>query len=105
MHSGDSLFNLLLRWLKWNLSFSVRRTKAAMAHKRRLNEYCGSVPYGFDNDNGKLVENAYEQKILKQMKDLRNSGRSLSEIVSVLKSTGARNKAGNVSWYSSQSQD
>jgi hypothetical protein len=34
----------------------------------------GHVPYGYTNKSGKLIENTKEQRIISDMKDLRNKG-------------------------------
>jgi hypothetical protein len=55
--------------------------KAAKAKNRDNGLFLGGhVPFGYTNKFGKLVENAHEQRIIADMKDLRNRGISLRKI-------------------------
>jgi DNA invertase Pin-like site-specific DNA recombinase len=75
------------------------RTKAALAAKRRAGELAGEVPFGWTaDDDGRLIESADEQAILRIIGELRSAGVSLRRIASILTEAGHRTKKGNVAW-------
>jgi DNA invertase Pin-like site-specific DNA recombinase len=75
------------------------RTKAALAAKRRAGELAGEVPFGWmADDNGRLIEQADEQAVLKIIGELRSAGVSLRKIAAVLTDAGHRTKKGNATW-------
>jgi DNA invertase Pin-like site-specific DNA recombinase len=75
------------------------RTKAALAAKRRAGELAGEVPFGWmADDNGRLIEQADEQAVLKIIGELRQAGVSLRKIAAILTEAGHRTKKGNVAW-------
>jgi DNA invertase Pin-like site-specific DNA recombinase len=75
------------------------RTKAALAAKRRAGELAGEVPFGWmADDNGRLIEQADEQAVLKIIGELRAAGVSLRKIAAVLTDAGHRTKKGNATW-------
>jgi DNA invertase Pin-like site-specific DNA recombinase len=75
------------------------RTKAALAAKRRACELAGEVPFGWmADDNGRLIEVADEQAILRIIGELRQAGVSLRQIATILTEAGHRTKKGNAAW-------
>jgi len=54
----------------------------------------GQVPFGFKNLNGTLMEDPLEQFILKQMREMRQKGSSLSEIARYLTNSSIPTKNG-----------
>lgn len=75
------------------------RTKAALAAKRAAGRLTGEVPFGWTAEaDGRLIENADEQMILRLIQELRDAGCSLRRIASILTDAGHRTKKGNVSW-------
>jgi DNA invertase Pin-like site-specific DNA recombinase len=75
------------------------RTKAALAAKRRAGELAGEVPFGWVSDgNGRLIEVADEQAILRIIGELRAAGVSLRKIAAELTAAGHRTKKGNAAW-------
>lgn len=76
-----------------------QRTRAAMAAKRKAGQVIGEIPFGWDAaDDGTLVENAAEQKVIRCMVDCRAAGMSLRQIAAVLNGRGVTTKKGR-SWY------
>lgn len=76
-----------------------QRTRAAMAAKRRAGERIGEIPFGWDlHDDGTLIENAAEQKVIACILDCRKAGMSLREIASILNGQAVTTKKGN-RWY------
>jgi len=75
------------------------RTKAALATKRRAGELAGEVPFGWTADeDGKLIEVADEQAILRIIGELRQAGVSLRKIAAILTESGHRTKKGKATW-------
>jgi DNA invertase Pin-like site-specific DNA recombinase len=75
------------------------RTKAALAAKRRAGELAGEVPFGWTADeDGKLIEVADEQTILRIIGELRQAGVSLRKIAAILTESGHRTKKGKATW-------
>jgi DNA invertase Pin-like site-specific DNA recombinase len=75
------------------------RTKSALAAKRRAGELAGEVPFGWmADDNGKLIEVADEQAILRIIGELRQAGVSLRKIAAILTESGHRTKKGKATW-------
>lgn len=75
------------------------RTKAALAAKRRAGELAGEVPFGWQaGDDGRLIEVAEEQAILRIIGELRQAGVSLRQIATILTEAGHRTKKGNAAW-------
>jgi site-specific DNA recombinase len=71
------------------------RTKAALARKRERNEFTGGEPpFGYRNDNGKLVPDIEEQKVLKKIRSLRQRGYSIRRITRCLAEDGCLNRRG-----------
>ena len=60
------------------------------SHKEAL---VGHV-FGFDNEDGNLVENSYEQRILRKINILRNKGESYNSICSFLNRNNHKTKTG-----------
>jgi len=70
-----------------------------LAAKRRAGELAGEVPFGWmADDNGRLIEQADEQAVLKIIGELRSAGVSLRKIAAVLTDAGHRTKKGNATW-------
>lgn len=75
------------------------RTVAAMAAKRKAGQVIGEIPFGWDaTEDGRLVENVAEQKVIAAMIDCRAAGMSLRQIAAVLNGQGITTKKGR-SWY------
>ena len=78
------------------------RTRAAMAVKRANGQRIGSVPYGYDlADNGiTLRPNTQEQAILKDIRAMRKSGKTLHAIADALTERGVPTKTGKSNRWS-----
>jgi site-specific DNA recombinase len=76
-----------------------QRTRAAMATKRKAGHRIGEVPFGWDlGDDGRLVENAAEQKVIACILDCRKAGMSMREIAAILNGQAVSTKKGGI-WY------
>ncbi len=78
------------------------RTRAAMAVKRANGQRIGSVPYGYDlaNDGSTLVPNTSEQAIVKDIRAMRKSGKTLHAIADALTERGIPTKTGKSNRWS-----
>jgi DNA invertase Pin-like site-specific DNA recombinase len=76
-----------------------QRTRAAMSAKRKAGERTGEVPFGWNlGADGRLVENAAEQKVLADIVACRNAGMSLRRIASILTDANVPTKKGSATW-------
>ena len=76
------------------------RTKSAMAVKKANGKRIGATPYGHDlgDDGATLTENAEEQRIVADIRQMRARKMKLREIASVLSGRGIRTKTGRSRW-------
>jgi len=70
------------------------RTRAVLQHKKEHGQVYGAVPYGYKRDNGNLVKDPGEQKVLTRIKRLRRQGTSYDKIVTRLNGDGIPGKRG-----------
>lgn len=93
--AGRMVFRMLAVLAEFERDQTSERTAMALRHKRTQGERVGSVPYGFDldADGVHLVENASEQAVIQQARELHQSGLSLRKIAAELNARGlvARN--------------
>ncbi len=78
------------------------RTRAALAVKKSNGQRVGTVPYGFDlgDDGSTLVPNESEQSILRDIRDMREAGKTLKAIADSLTERGVPTKTGKSSRWS-----
>ena len=75
------------------------RTKAALSHKRKVQEvYSRITPLGFDRVGNKLVSNPAEMKTVQTILKLRTEGKSMAVIAEILNEAGTATKQGG-KWY------
>jgi DNA invertase Pin-like site-specific DNA recombinase len=75
------------------------RTKAALAAKRKAGERTGEIPFGWNlGADGRLIENAAEQKVIQCIVNCRKAGMSLREIAAILNGQAITTKKG-CRWY------
>ena len=93
--SGKMVFRLMAVLAEFERDQISERTASAMQFKKAKGERVGSVPYGYflDGDNTTLVEHPAEQTVIRQAKELHESGLSLRHIAAKLDERGftARN--------------
>ena len=77
------------------------RTRAALAAKRSKGERTGQVPFGWTNDNGRLVAVPAEQEVLVRIHECRAAGLSLRAIAGILMAEGITTKEGKGTWHAS----
>ena len=89
------LFRLLGVLNEFERDLVSERTKSALQHKKAIGERVGTVPYGFDlADDGKtLNENTAEQSIIREIRNLRATGKTFRKIARVLTERGIATKS------------
>jgi ribosome-binding protein aMBF1 (putative translation factor) len=73
-----------------------------MELKKSKGEHLGNAPYGWRKHENILVEDEYEQKIIAEVREMRNRGWSLAEIARQLKKKKYLTRAGNSQWQKTQ---
>ena len=73
------------------------RTKDVIRNKKVSGKVYSRTPYGFDKDGNQLVENTYEQKVLRKIRNLRKKGESYLSISRFLNRNNHKTKTGK-SW-------
>lgn len=98
---GDDPASILMRrmidsFAEYERLIIGARTSAALQSKKRKGERVGSVPYGYTlkSDGVHLMENAAEQKVIVEVKRLKESGISLRAIAARLESKGFKSRTG-----------
>jgi len=101
---GKFTLNLLSSLYEMELGLIKERTRDTLRVKKENNKVYSKIPYGFDRVGDDLVKNSKEEKMIRKMMRLRNSGKSYGEIVDYLNRNRYKNKSGNkftrgnVSW-------
>ena len=82
------------------------KTKKALDHKKKNGERLGRYPkFGYDSIRGKLIENKEEQRVVKIILNLRDSGLSYREIANLLNGRGFKTKSNSSRWYAKTVRD
>lgn len=69
---------------------------AALVAKVRRGEHTGTIPFGYDRIDKKLIINKAEAEIVKQIFDWYEEGRGYRTIANMLNKNGCRTKSGNL---------
>ena len=77
------------------------RTKAALAAKRSKGERVGQVPFGWRDEDGRLVAVEAEQEVLARIHECRQTGLSLRAIAAILNDEKITTRQGGTKWYAS----
>ena len=78
---GVFIFNIFSSIYELEISQLSERTSDTLQSKKRNGKvYSGSIMYGFDRNGDRLVENPYEQKVLRKIYSLRDKGLSYQKI-------------------------
>lgn len=97
--AGKMVFRMLAVLSEFERDQISERTCLALAHKRAQGEKTGGdVPYGYQIDGARLVQDANEQKALALIRELRGKGYSLRGIARELEAHGYRTKTGLAKW-------
>lgn len=91
--AGRLVLNILASVSQWERETIAERTRDAMRHKQSQGEYIGGgAPYGFELVNGDLVEDSFEQGVIQQARELRDSGLSLAAVAKELDRRGIQSR-------------
>ena len=77
------------------------RTKAVLQYKKSQGAKVGQVPFGFTDNNGRLIKNKTEQNTMSIINSLRDNSYSFQDIADELIKRNRKNKAGNSIWNKS----
>ena len=94
--AGRLVLNIMVSVSQWEREAIAERTRDAMQHKIRQNEWIGNAAYGHRRcHDGRHVEpDAAEQKTLARIRRLREDGTSLRRIAERLNTDGVRTRSG-----------
>jgi site-specific DNA recombinase len=99
--SGRMVVNLLGMIAQWERETISERTKQALDVKRKRGERLGGIlPYGFREQQGKLVPHEHESRILKAIVKANRDGRGYKDIAEALNNQGVKPRSG-ARWYAS----
>jgi DNA invertase Pin-like site-specific DNA recombinase len=73
---GVFIFNIFSSIYELEISNLSERTSDTLQSKKRNGKVYSRTPFGFESENGELIENEYEQKVLRKMYKLRSKGES-----------------------------
>lgn len=95
--AGRLVLNILASVSQWERETIGERTSVAMKHKQANGEYIGGgAPYGFTLVDGALVEDAFEQDVIRQARELHSSGLSLRKVAAKLAERGFNSRNGSL---------
>ena len=98
--AGKMVFRMLAVLSEFERDQVSDRTRFALAYKRSKNEKTGGeVPFGYRMEEGRLSEDAAEQKAIRLIRDLREKGYTLRAVCRELEAEGYRTKTGKASWH------
>ena len=91
--AGRLVLNILASVSQWERETIAERTRDAMRHKQSQGEYIGGgAPYGFELVDGELVAETFEQDVIQQARELRESGLSLAAVAKELDRRGIQSR-------------
>jgi len=92
---GVFIFNIFSSIYELEISQLSERTSDTLQSKKRNGKvYSGSIMYGFDRNGDRLVENPYEQKVLRKIYSLRDKGLSYQKVSDFLNRNSHPTKKG-----------
>jgi DNA invertase Pin-like site-specific DNA recombinase len=94
--AGRLVLNIMTAVSQWEREAIGERTRDAMSHKRTNGERVGNIQFGYRlGADGKHVEpDAAEQTVLNEIRQMRQSGKSLRGIAAALNHGGRRTRRG-----------
>ena len=95
---GSLIMNILSSINEFEVEVIRERIKDVKRNKKENGEVYGRMMYGYDNVNGKMIENKEEKRIIRRIKNFRSRGWSWRRISLKLNKDGIRSKEGGI-WY------
>jgi len=97
--AGKMVFRMLAVLAEFERDQISDRTRFALAYKKANGEKTGGdIPFGYRLEDDHLVQDAYEQKAISLIADLRKQGYRLQAICTELEKEGYRTRRGNAKW-------
>ncbi len=97
--TGEFFFTLLAAIGQMERRMAGERIKVVMEHKKQNGEKLGGkIPYGFNVDDGKLIENKAERKVINKILKLNKAGLNYSMIARKLNASKIVAKNGG-KWF------
>lgn len=95
---GSLIMNILSSINEFEVEVIRERIKDVKRNKKENGEVYGRMMYGYDNVNGKMIENKEEKRIIRRVKNFRSRGWSWRKISNRLNDEGVKSKEGSI-WY------
>jgi DNA invertase Pin-like site-specific DNA recombinase len=92
--AGEAMANVMATFAQFERRLIAQRTSEALRELRSQGRLYGAIPYGFRGDDGRLVPDDTEQKVLARIKRLRGRGMSYDRIARSLNNAGLPAKRG-----------
>ena len=94
--AGRLVVNILGSVAAWEREAIVERTKDALQQKRAQGMAAGNVPWGYSKlEDGRLIPNDTERRVLKEIKALRTDGVGWTEVALEITDRGHRTRRGS----------
>ena len=84
--------NILSSINEFEVEVIRERIKDVKRNKKEKGEVYGRMMYGYDNVDGKMIENKFERNIIKRVKNFRSRGWSWRKISNRLNDEGVKSK-------------
>lgn len=99
---GRFMLGVLASFSEYEISTLCMRTRLGQAKAKSEGIHCGGAGYGAKhNEDGKLILEESEQKILQEIIDMWKSGRSFRAIADHLNKKGVKRKRSGSKWWAS----
>ena len=95
---GSLIMNILSSINEFEVEVIRERIKDVKRNKKQNGEVYGRMMYGFDNVNGKMVENKDEKRVISRIKNFRSRGWSWRKISNRLNEENIKSKEDKI-WY------
>ena len=95
---GSLIMNILSSINEFEVEVIRERIKDVKRNKKENGEVYGRMMYGYDNINGKIIENKEEKRIIRRVKNFRSRGWSWRNISNRLNEEGIKSKEDKI-WY------
>lgn len=95
---GSLIMNILSSINEFEVEVIRERIKDVKRNKKENGEVYGRMMYGYDNINGKIIENKEEKRIIRRVKNFRSRGWSWRKISNRLNDEGIKSKEDKI-WY------
>jgi DNA invertase Pin-like site-specific DNA recombinase len=93
--SGKMVFRLLAVLAEFERDLVSERTSTALQHKKAQGERVGGIPFGYQDNGGKIEPLEREQSTITLILSLRNQGLTLRGIQAALAAQGIGNRNGS----------